>query len=377
MAKNTLFMVMQYYPEGSLETFFSKRYYAQKPAPYGLGWENMAQLFKQMLEAVNHLISNGMVHGDIKQDQFFLDKDLNLVLGDFGCSWSTRGPDGTELRLDGQAALLEMRKGVGCVPAPEVRGRRYADKAMTFDTEKRPTLQQLFAKAESWSVGYLMYDILCQGTDRSVFAELAGVHAGGLKRPGYTYEAEELPPLPADVPAFLREPIVGLVQCWTDERLSAREAIEMLGAAGVARAHARVEQAEMLGAEERRKREQVERALAQRIQDVEREHDELVRIKDEEIVAKAGEAAADARAELVAANAQHDAAIALLRHEAQQVAAEQTRAAEQRDAAEQASQQQLERQKQVSDLPCSIRREGGQSLVIGGSIPCNIRREGV
>ena len=28
------------------------------------------------------------------------------------------------------------------------------------------------------------------------------------------------------------------------------------------------------------------------------------------------------------------------------------------------------------DLPCNVRREGGQSLVIGGAIPCNIRREG-
>ena len=31
----------------------------------------------------------------------------------------------------------------------------------------------------------------------------------------------------------------------------------------------------------------------------------------------------------------------------------------------------------MSDLPCNIRREGGQSLAIGGVIPCNIRREGV
>ena len=31
--------------------------------------------------------------------------------------------------------------------------------------------------------------------------------------------------------------------------------------------------------------------------------------------------------------------------------------------------------KKVRDLPCTIRRGGGQSLVIGGVIPCNIRRK--
>ena len=33
--------------------------------------------------------------------------------------------------------------------------------------------------------------------------------------------------------------------------------------------------------------------------------------------------------------------------------------------------------KLVSDLPCNIRREGGQSLVIWRVIPCSIRRKGV
>ena len=32
---------------------------------------------------------------------------------------------------------------------------------------------------------------------------------------------------------------------------------------------------------------------------------------------------------------------------------------------------------EASDLPCNVRGEGGQSLVIGGPFPCHIRRKGV
>jgi hypothetical protein len=55
--------------------------FAKQPVPFGLGWARMTTWMLHMLEAVNHLISNGMVHGDLKLDQFFLEDDMSLVLG--------------------------------------------------------------------------------------------------------------------------------------------------------------------------------------------------------------------------------------------------------------------------------------------------------
>ena len=39
-----------------------------------LGWTRFETFLRHMLQAVSHLIAHNMVHGDIKLDQFFMDR---------------------------------------------------------------------------------------------------------------------------------------------------------------------------------------------------------------------------------------------------------------------------------------------------------------
>lgn len=199
------------------------------------------------------------------------------MLGDFGESWATSTRNGG--RLGRREDLLEIRAGVGIYKAPEARGRRYADRRQRVDTTRSPRLQDLYCKAESFSIGALVHELLCAHTENDLFDKLAHTHyereaaaeaAGegrvvgpGRRQPAWEYvrtplghkslsmlplspirysqfENEthasaqapgDVPVLPGSVPGYLRPPIVGLVQCWIDERTSAAEALQMLDSA--------------------------------------------------------------------------------------------------------------------------------------------------
>ena len=51
--------------------------------------------FRQLIEAVDHLHKQGMVHRDLKMENLLLDKDFNLKLADFGFSCPVDGNDGS------------------------------------------------------------------------------------------------------------------------------------------------------------------------------------------------------------------------------------------------------------------------------------------
>jgi serine/threonine protein kinase len=131
--------------------------------------------------AVQHLQGNDLVHGDIKDDQFFLTESGSVVLGDFGTAWKLVDADGVALVLGGRDDLMtrrceptmyshslcfiiapraelrrdestERRAGVGHYKAPEVRGRARAD--------GHPLLRDVYAKAEGFSIGIVMCDLL-------------------------------------------------------------------------------------------------------------------------------------------------------------------------------------------------------------------------
>jgi len=249
-AERTLFMVMTLYPNGSLSSFMKGHGMGDAGRLgadfYGLGWNRFETFCRHMLQAVSHLIDNSMVHGDVKLDQFFMDErqgqDL-LVLGDFGCAWDTRTRNGG--RLASRSDMVDIRAGVGNYKAPEVRGRRYADRARHVDTEASPLLSTLYAKAESFSIGVLLYEMLAAHTAGDLFDNLSNTHydkemaatasgggmepGAGRRQPGWEYGPEDVPALPDCLPGYLRKPIAGLVQCWVDERSSAAEALQLLG----------------------------------------------------------------------------------------------------------------------------------------------------
>ena len=149
VADRTLFIVMPLYSRGSLRSFIETQKLAKPYAPFGLDWRWFGRQLLRMLRAVDHLISHSLIHGDIKDDQFFLDQSGQVVLGDFGTAWKLVDADGLELRLRSRDDLLERRAGVGPFKAPELRGRCRADAA--------PLLKDIYAKAEGFSIGMVMY----------------------------------------------------------------------------------------------------------------------------------------------------------------------------------------------------------------------------
>ena len=62
-----------------------------------------------------HLVANDLVHGDLKDDQYFVGPApaREVFLGDFGTAWRRLGADGRPLRLANREDQLERRAGVG------------------------------------------------------------------------------------------------------------------------------------------------------------------------------------------------------------------------------------------------------------------------
>ena len=248
-ADRTLFLVMPLYTSGSLRSFIAERKAAVAVAPYGLGWCWFGQLLLRMLRAAEHLISHDLVHGDIKDDQFFLaDGGDKVVLGDFGTAWKLVDADGVPAVLASRDELVDRRAGVGRYKAPEVRGRTLAN--------GNPQLRQVYAKAEAFSVGIVMMDILGALSDGDLLDRLCSTHLTeerrfesgqpgsnpadptyGRKQPGWLYEEADLPPLPAGCPGWLSRVVIGLLKSDHDDaerRLTAAEAIRLLEVEGVA-----------------------------------------------------------------------------------------------------------------------------------------------
>jgi len=60
----------------------------------GLKPEYARQLFGQLVGAVAFVHSKGIAHRDLKLENCFLDKDVNLKLADFGMMKAFDGPNG-------------------------------------------------------------------------------------------------------------------------------------------------------------------------------------------------------------------------------------------------------------------------------------------
>eukprot|EP00978_Attheya_sp_CCMP212_P001332 scaffold2782_cov46-Attheya_sp.AAC.2 len=68
----------------------------------------------QLVESVQHMHDNNIMHRDIKPENLFLDKDLNVKLGDFGLASRLKSPDDTSRHFCGTLQYM----------APEVLEKR-------------------------------------------------------------------------------------------------------------------------------------------------------------------------------------------------------------------------------------------------------------
>jgi serine/threonine protein kinase len=244
-AERTLFVVMPLY-QTSLRAWVSEQLDTGLAPPYGKTWQWWGKLLTRLLRAVDHLIRHGAVHGDLKEDQCFLCDGFELtaevVVGDLGEAWRTVNADGSDRLL--QESDYDKRAGVGVYKAPELRpGRR--------DHPLGTPLSEVFSLAESFTVGVMMYGLLdCFSEDKTdVFHRAAGI-GPSPPLPGCTWDDAEMPPLPASCPTWLAEVIQGLARsparatatAAAPARLSAAQAIDMLGVEQVARTMGQLEE---------------------------------------------------------------------------------------------------------------------------------------
>eukprot|EP00668_Euglena_longa_P001168 GGOE01001389.1.p1 GENE.GGOE01001389.1~~GGOE01001389.1.p1 ORF type:complete len:550 (+),score=40.18 GGOE01001389.1:44-1693(+) len=201
-------------PQGlSVAEFIAQRRASIPLPPYGLGWRWFGEVLLHVLRVVDHLSTYHVIHGHICWENFQLEPELEALgrpyLTGFHNAWLTV-VDGQPVRAD----LRRKRVGTGSYRAPDVY--RAVGAAMNGSDTAR-----LLSKAETWTAGRCMYDLLCSPSETQFFHRIRSLD-------GYHYDDQALPPLPATCPQWLSYVVEGLVRCEAADRLSARDAIQML-----------------------------------------------------------------------------------------------------------------------------------------------------
>nr|XP_035971495.1 serine/threonine-protein kinase PINK1, mitochondrial [Halichoerus grypus] len=195
----TLFLVMKNYPR-------TLRQYLRENTPSP---RLATVMILQLLEAVDHLVQQGVAHRDLKSDNILVELDADgcpwLVITDFGCCLAD---ERTGLQLPFTSWYVD-RGGNGCLMAPEVSTACPGPKAVID-----------YSKADAWAVGALAYEIF--GLSNPFYGQ------GGAHLESRSYQEAQLPALPESVPLDARQLVRSLLQREASKRPSARVAANVL-----------------------------------------------------------------------------------------------------------------------------------------------------
>uniref|UniRef100_A0A7N5K7D2 Serine/threonine-protein kinase PINK1, mitochondrial n=1 Tax=Ailuropoda melanoleuca TaxID=9646 RepID=A0A7N5K7D2_AILME len=195
----TLFLVMKNYP-------YTLRQYLRENTPSP---RLATVMVLQLLEAVDHLVQQGVAHRDLKSDNILLELDADgcpwLVITDFGCCLAD---ERTGLQLPFTSWYVD-RGGNGCLMAPEVSTACPGPQAVID-----------YSKADAWAVGALAYEIF--GLSNPFYGQ------GRAHLESRSYQEAQLPALPESVPLEARQLVRSLLQREASKRPSARVAANVL-----------------------------------------------------------------------------------------------------------------------------------------------------
>lgn len=154
--------------------------------------EKICKVAQNLLRAVNHCHSNGVIHRDIKLENIIVDKYDNPKLVDFGLSKSASA-----------SQILKSMAGTPYYMAPEIMGGK------TYTN-----------KVDLWSLGVVFYTMLCgyrpfDGSDKNEVFEL--VKAGEYQMGGKAW---------TKISPDARDLVQCLLKVDPSKRLSAKEALD-------------------------------------------------------------------------------------------------------------------------------------------------------
>ena len=156
IGKVVVFVQMEYCSHGCLSEFIqhcstgAPLYppLAQELTLTELLWRMTAQL----ASAVVYIHSKDIVHYDIKPANIFLDESYNVKLGDFGTSYTCKGPsDDQELLASDRSTFLYM--------APELSAQHWMQSSLTDATQANLSITALRKQADMYSLGMTLLEL--------------------------------------------------------------------------------------------------------------------------------------------------------------------------------------------------------------------------
>ena len=170
-------------------------------------------LLAQLLEAVSHMVYNGVAHRDLKADNVLVDLDQNkeecpsLAVTDFGCCLADKVHG---LSLPYSSADTD-KGGNAALMAPEVAG-----------AEPGPFTHINYDKADVWAVGTLAYQLFGMENPFHQIRTEKGLKGRAVPYLlSSSYREEDLPPLPEHVPPLISKLIFEMLLRSPSKRISA------------------------------------------------------------------------------------------------------------------------------------------------------------